>query len=319
MDEDLEISIIAPFFNEEATAEEFCRRVATALESGQCGSFEIIAINDGSHDSTGSILLSLTESLPALRYFELSINRGQTLALYAGVQQSVGKYVIIMDSDLQHLPEEIPLFIAEIHKGYDMVSGKRINRKESLILRKIPSLIANSLIRWFTGSKISDQGGFKCIRGDIARNILMRPGYHRFLPVIVQQMGGSISEIAISAPVREKGKSNYGISRLMDVLLDILMLWFESSGKTRPLYFLGKASLVLFMLATAIVGFLIVEKMMFGYPVANRPPFFGAILLYITSFLTFYHALTLELLSNSYRMMTGNKGYIFKIANNKAE
>lgn len=310
--QNIEISVVSPFYNEEATAEEFCERVNSVLRSGEYGSYEIIAINDGSSDETGKILKNLSNRISPLRYYELSTNRGQTLALYAGIQQSAGKYVIIMDSDLQHLPEEIPFFIQEIHKGFDMVSGKRVNRKESMLLRRIPSFCANLLIRKLTGSKIGDQGGYKCIRGDLARKILMRPGYHRFLPVLVKQMGGSISEIPIAAPPREKGTSKYGFSRTIDVILDILLLWFESSGKTRPLYFLGKASLVLFIIATGLSFWMIFEKIAYGYPVANRPPFFLAILLYITSVLTFYHALTLELLSNNYRKISGDNSYIIK-------
>jgi glycosyltransferase involved in cell wall biosynthesis len=311
----IEVSVVSPFYNEAATAEEFCCRVDDALRRSGTEGYEIIAVNDGSTDETEVVLQSLKKRIPVLRNFKLSINRGQTLAIYAGIQESIGKYVMVMDSDLQHMPEEIPLFITEIRKGFDMVSGKRENRKEPLFSRKIPSLIANFMIRKLTGSKIGDQGGFKCIRGDIARKIFMRPGYHRFLPVLVQQMGGSISEIGISAPPREKGKSNYGLSRSIDVMLDILMMWFNSSGKTRPLYFLGKISVSMLFSSILLFLWLVYEKIAYGYPVANRPPFYLCILLVIISVLTFYHALTLEILSAIYRKATDDKSFIMSEPN----
>jgi dolichol-phosphate mannosyltransferase len=155
-------------------------------------------------------------------------------------------------------------------------------------------------------------GGYKCLRGDIARRIDLKPGYHRFLPAIVNQMGGKITEIEITAPERKKGKSKYGVFRFLDVLMDILMLWFESSTKSRPLYFIGRICLAFFLIATLIFFWLVFEKLKFGYPIAARPPFFLSILLYTLSFIMFFQALVLEFLSDIYRKLTGNDNYIIK-------
>jgi glycosyltransferase involved in cell wall biosynthesis len=304
------VSIVSPFYNEEATAAEFCNRVRAVLDAIAIKSYEIIAVNDGSTDATGSILNNLAKHNDKIIYMELATNRGQALALFAGIQSSKGDYVVIMDSDLQHLPEEIPLFLEQARNGFTIVSGKRVSRKESILLRRFPSWIANKMIQNLTGCKITDQGGFKCIKGDIVRKILIRPGYHRFLPAIVFQMGGSLTEVPISAPLRQKGKSNYGISRIIDVFLDILMLWFESSGKSRPLYLLGKLSIGLFVIASFIVVFLIVEKVIYGFPVAARPPFYLAILLFIISAFVFFQSLMLEIISNIYRKVSKNYSYV---------
>jgi len=313
---DIELSIITPCYNEELNIVEWLTRVDATVKNMKVN-YEIIVVDDGSSDNTAMILENLSNKFNKLKYIILSQNRGQTIAISAGVDHSVGKYIIIMDSDLQHLPEEIPILYNKILSGYDMISGKRKNRSESFFLRRFPSFVANFLIRCATGCKIYDQGGFKCIKGDIARKICFKSGFHRFIPAIVYQMGGYIGEVEITAPKRIKGKSNYGINRSIEVLLDILMLWFESSGKSRPLYFMGKISFYIFLISTGIIFWLILEKSIYGYPVSQRPPFYFSIFLYVVSFLVFLQALVLEFLSGIYKKSINNKGYIIKSHNFK--
>ena len=130
-------------------------------------------------------------------------------------------------------------------------------------------------------------------------------------------MGGKIAEISISAPKRKKGESKYGIGRTIDVLMDILMLWFESTSRSRPIYSLGRISIGIFSIAFLIIIWLMLEKILYGFPVSNRPPFFMAILFFIVSFLIFFQALVLEFLSSIYKKMTGNKDYILYNGNSK--
>ncbi len=311
MDQKIEVSIVTPFFNEADNIEEYYHRVTDTMKKMEV-LYEIMAIDDGSTDDTGKKLRDLSRKDPHLRVIPLSSNRGQSIAIAAGIAQSTGEYVIILDGDLQHAPEEIPAFIEKIREGYDMVSGKRIGRKESFWFRRVPSKFANLLLQKATRTKVGDMGGYKCLRGDIAKKIDLKPGYHRFLPAIVNQMGGRVTEIEITAPERKKGKSKYGMSRFLDVLMDILMLWFESSTKSRPLYFIGRICLAFFLIATLIFFWLVFEKLKFGYPIAARPPFFLSILLYTLSFIMFFQALVLEFLSDIYRKLTGNDNYIIK-------
>jgi glycosyltransferase involved in cell wall biosynthesis len=169
--------------NEEACVEEFVRRTDAAL--GAMGrSYEIIVVSDGSTDRTEEIVRKLHEQHPALRGVFLARNGGQCTALYAGIQESRGDVVVVMDGDLQHLPEEIHLLVERMDDGTALVSGSRTGRTESLVLRRLPSRLANAMLRRVSGCPIRDMGGFKAIRGDVARGLRLRPGHHRLLPAL---------------------------------------------------------------------------------------------------------------------------------------
>src|SRR5690606_21541125 len=166
---------------EELCVREFFHRLYDAL-AAMGETFEIIIVDDGSTDHTPRLLQELRGVFPELRPLRLSRNCGQWAAVYAGLQLSRGEYVVVMDGDLQNLPEEIPLLISCIRKGYDLVSGMRVRRTESFLRRRLPSRIANWLLRATTGCAVRDMGGFKCLRGSIARSLRLRAGQHRLLP-----------------------------------------------------------------------------------------------------------------------------------------
>ena len=308
VDKKIEVSVVSPMHNEEATAREFCERVDAALRSC-CSSYEIVVVNDASVDGTEEILRRMVHELPALRVVHLTRNSGQCAGIYAGLQESRGDYVVIMDSDLQHLPEEIPLLVNKAREGYDIVSGVRQKRVESLFLRRIPSLVANWLLRTTTGCPAKDMGGYKCIRGDIARRLNLRAGHHRLFPALVWGMGGSLAEVPIAAPPRATGRSHYGISRAFDVACDILMLWFKNSFKARPLYLFGRISLGLFLFGSMIILWLLVEKFFFNEPMGTRPPFIFAVLFLLASMGFMATGFVLEQLSDTYNVLTGAKPY----------
>jgi glycosyltransferase involved in cell wall biosynthesis len=307
----IKISVVVPFYNEQELVGEFCARNNDVLKKIGL-EYEILAVDDGSQDGTAAILGQMAGKFPKLRVLTMARNRGQSTAIAAGIKNSRGDYVVIMDGDLQHLPEEIPLFIEKMEQGFDLVSGRRKNRKESLLLRRIPSFFANVLLKMATKTPASDMGGFKCIRGDLLRKIQIRPGYHRFFPALIHMMGGTVTEVNISAPKRPKGKSKYGLSRSIDVFLDILMLWFESSFRSRPLFLLGRISVFMFVFASAIFVWLLYEKLFRGYPMAIRPPFMISMLLFILSFLFFFQAIMLELISRMLQKLLGIDNFVIK-------
>ncbi|WP_243544652.1 glycosyltransferase family 2 protein [Pseudodesulfovibrio tunisiensis] len=278
----IEVSIVTPMHNEELCIREFHSRVSATLRK-EGWSHEIVLVNDGSTDRTGSIIRELSAEDPNLVGVFLSRNRGQCNAIYAGIQHSRGRYVVIMDGDLQHRPEEIPALVNKMREGYDMVSGMRQKRSESKWLRLVPSRIANWMIRKASGCEIHDMGGFSCIDGDMARSMHLREGHHRFLPAIIYRMGGAVAEVPTSAPPRFAGRSHYGISRSIDVLFDIVSLWFQNSFKQRPVYLFGRISLALFLFASALMVWVLFEKVFLGVHMGTRPPFMGAILLYLAS------------------------------------
>lgn len=305
---EIEVSIVTPMHNEEGCVREFHRRISAALD-GMNTTYEIVLVNDGSTDSTSQIICELSKNDSHIKGIFLARNRGQCTAIYAGIQNSQGRYVVIMDGDLQHKPEEVPALIEEIRKGYDLVSGCRKNREESLVLRRIPSKIANYLMRATSGCQIRDMGGLSCLRGSLARRLALREGQHRLIPALVWAMGGSVSEIPISAPPRFAGKSHYGIGRSIDVLFDIIMLWFQSSFKQRPIYLFGRISLSLFCVASLIMVWLLYGKFFMGIHMGTRPPFLGSIFLYISSLGFMSTGFILESLANTYDAVMENKTY----------
>jgi glycosyltransferase involved in cell wall biosynthesis len=304
----IEVSIVAPMYNEELCAEEFIERVKATM-NGMDLRYEIIAVSDGSTDDTEIILRELCKNVSTLRAVILSRNSGQSAAITAGLKSSRGRYVVVMDTDLQHLPEEIPLLVNEIKQGYDLVSGARGARKEAFFARVGPSKIANWLLRATTKCPTRDMGGFKCLRGDIARNLTLRAGQHRLLPALVYLIGGSVSEVPISAPLRLAGNSNYGLRRTMDVLLDILMLWFEASGKSRPLYLFGRIAFWMATITTVVLAWLLFDDIVNDDPITDRPAFYASIGSGLLAFHVLSVGLILEVLSTTKNHITKRDTY----------
>ena len=304
-----EVSIVTPMHNEELCLPEFYRRVSETLQALGV-TYEILAVSDGSTDGTNRILSALAKSDPAVRPVVLSRNIGQWAAVAAGLQESRGRYVVVMDADLQHAPEEIPLLLAEIQRGYDLVSGSRGRRTESFWLRRLPSLVANALLRVTTKCPIRDMGGFKCLRGDLARQLRLRAGQHRLLPALVYIMGGSVSEVIVSAPPRFAGESHYSIARATDVLFDILLLWFEGAHKARPLYLFGRITLITIALAAAMLVYVLFEKLAYGEPMSSRPPFYISLTLILTAIGTLFFGFVLEMISDVLQRVGGRSVYV---------
>ena len=299
------LAVVAPCFNEEAGLAEFVRRVSAVVTGLGCA-HEIVLVNDGSTDSTPEIIRELAAGDPHLVGVFLARNRGQCTAIYAGIQHSCGRYVVIMDGDLQHPPEEVPSLIQKIREGYELVKGVRQKRQESLFLRRIPSLVANYLMRATSKCDIHDMGGLSCINGDLARSLKLREGQHRLIPALVYGQGGAVCEVPTSAPPRFAGKSHYGIGRSIDVLFDIVLLWFQNSYKQRPVYLFGRISLWLFLLATLTMVWLLYEKLFLGVHMGTRPPFLGAVLFYLSSLGFMSTGLILEVLVNTHDVASGN-------------
>lgn len=307
----IDVSVVTPMHNEEGCIREFYRRVtATLAPLGR--SYEIVLVNDGSTDATGDIIRELCRDDPCVVGVFLSRNRGQCNAIHAGLQHTRGDHVLVMDGDLQHRPEEIPLLLAPMAEGYDLVKGRRENRQESLVLRRLPSRIANYLLRATSGCQVHDMGGFSCIRGEVARTLRLRAGQHRLIPALVHLMGGAVCEVPTTAPPRFAGKSHYGLSRSIDVLFDIIMLWFQASFKQRPVYLLGRVSLALFLAASLLFAWVLGGKLFFGEHMGTRPPFLISILLYLASLGFMTAGFTLEMLSASQDAVTDARPYMVR-------
>jgi len=304
------VSTVTPMHNEEACVEEFVRRTDAVLATlGR--TYEIIVVSDGSTDGTESRLRELSRLHPSLRGVFLARNMGQCSAIDAGIQHSRGDHVVILDGDLQHRPEDIPFLLERASRGFDLVSGSRRNRDDGFA-RRFPSLVANWLMRRVTGCPVRDMGGFKCIRGDLARSFQLRAGQHRLLPALVWQRGGNVDEVPIEAAPRFAGRSHYGLNRTIDVLFDIVMLWFQSSFKSRPIYLFGRIALVLLAIDALIMPVLLWQKFANDVPMGTRPPFLIAIMVFLAALFVLASGFVLELLSATLNTVNRTRPWVVR-------
>ncbi|MBB4285505.1 glycosyltransferase family 2 protein [Roseospira goensis] len=307
----LAVSVVVPMYNEADCVREFHRRTTAALAALGL-SYEIVAVSDGSTDGTNALLADLAAADPHLRPRYLTRNTGQWAALSAGFRVARGHHVVVMDADLQNRPEEIPVLLAEARKGYDLVSGRRVGRPESAVWRLLPSRAANAMLRATTGCPARDMGGFKCLRGDVARTLRLRAGQHRLLPALVHLMGGAISEVDVHADARFAGTSKYGLSRVVDVLFDIVMLWFQASFKARPIYLFGRVSLATLALALVALVWIGVDRLVFGNPMTERPMFYVSMVAGLAAMMLLGFGFVLELLSDTHARITGQDPYLVR-------
>lgn len=248
----LKYSIVVPFHNEEANVTELYSRLKGVMEAVG-DPFELVFVDDGSRDTTFQLLQQIASVDSRVVVVRLRRNFGQTSALAAGFDHAHGEYVIAMDGDLQHEPGDIPNFISKLNEGYDIVSGWRQTRPESLFLRRIPSRCANWLMAKLSGVNIHDFGTtFKAYRRDVLENVALYGEMHRFIPALASWYGASICEIPITSNSRFGGKSHYGFSRTFRVFFDLLTIRFLLKYASRPLHFFGSAGMI-----GVITGFVI--------------------------------------------------------------
>jgi glycosyltransferase involved in cell wall biosynthesis len=232
-------SIVVPFHNEEENVTALYARLKHVME--QVGeSFELVLVDDGSSDSTYRMMEEIAAVDSRVLVIKLRRNFGQTSALAAGFDHASGSFILAMDGDLQHDPSDVPAFIEKLDEGYDVVSGWRKDRSDSLIMRRIPSACANWLMARLSGVPIRDFGTtFKAYRREVIQNIPLYGEMHRFIPALASWYGASICEIPIKSPRRKRGKSHYGIGRTFRVMFDLITVRFLLKYMSRPLHFFG--------------------------------------------------------------------------------
>ena len=257
-------SIVVPFHNEEENVTTLYDRLKATME--QVGdTFELVFVDDGSRDRTYRLLEEIAAVDSRVLVIKLRRNFGQTSALAAGFDHAQGDFILAMDGDLQHNPDEIPGFLAKLEEGYDVVSGWRSQRGDSFLLRRIPSLIANRLMATLSGVPIHDFGTtFKAYRREVIQNIPLYGEMHRFIPALASWYGASICEIPISNPAREFGKSHYNITRTFRVFFDLLTIRFLLRYMTRPLHFFGTFGALGMFTGTGLAIWLLVLKLITG-------------------------------------------------------
>jgi len=237
-------SVVVPFYNEQENVAQLYVRIVEVMDSiGQ--PYEIVFVDDGSKDRTFALLSKIARDDDRVVVVRLRRNFGQTAALKAGFDHSRGEIIISMDGDLQHDPAEIPRFLEKIAEGYDIVSGWRVERTDHWLTRQLPSRVANRIMAKLSRVDLHDFGTtFKAYRREILAEIHLYGELHRFIPALASWAGASVVEVPITNIPRKNGKSNYGISRTIRVLLDLLSVKFLLDYSTKPLQFFGVAGLL---------------------------------------------------------------------------
>lgn len=254
-------SIVVPFYNEQENVPQLYVKIIDTMDAiGE--SYEMIFVDDGSKDGTFRQLSEIAQTDERVVVVRLRRNFGQTAALKAGFDHSNGEIIISMDGDLQHDPAEIPRFIEKMKEGYDIVSGWRVERTDHWLMRRIPSWVANRMMAKLSRVDLHDFGTtFKAYRREILSEIHLYGELHRFIPALASWAGASIGEVPITNIRRTNGKSNYGISRTIRVLLDLVSVKFLLDYSTRPLQLFGLAGLGCLLTGGVIDFWLVVHKL----------------------------------------------------------
>ena len=266
-----EISVVVPMRNESPNVRQLYAELTDALNaSGR--SYEIVAIDDGSTDDTFQLLAELQEADSRLRVIRFRRNFGQTAAFAAGFAYARGTFIVTFDGDLQNDARDIGPMIDIARAGPDIVAGWRKDRKDPFLSRRLPSMIANSIISFSTGVKLHDYGcSLKVFRAEVVKSMRLYGEMHRFLPAIAAEQGVDIVEHVVNHRRRLHGTSKYGISRTVRVVLDLMTVRFLSSYSTRPLQMFGGLGLAMGFAGTAICTYLAYLKIVYNPGIANRP------------------------------------------------
>ena len=244
-----EVSVFLPVYNEEPNLLPLHAKLNDALKT-LARSAEIVYVDDGSTDGSLRILREIAELDPRVRVIALRRNYGQTAAMAAGIDAAQGKVLIPMDADLQNDPADITRLLQKLDEGYDVVSGWRKNRKDKMITRKIPSMIANRLISWIGGVPLHDYGcSLKAYRRESLQDVRLYGEMHRFIPIYAAWAGARVTEIPVEHHARTMGKSKYGLSRTLKVVFDLMTIKFMASYQTKPIYVFGSFGMLAFAIS----------------------------------------------------------------------
>lgn len=262
-----ELSLVIPVMNEEDNIKPLLEAVRDALQDFD---YEVILVDDGSTDATRRRIVEYGDDRTVL--VELRKNYGQSTAMTAGIDHANGKYVALLDGDLQNDPTDIPFMVDLLKReDWDVVAGNRKNRKDGMVLRKIPSKIANAMIRRMTGVYIKDYGcTLKIFKKEIAEDLGLYGELHRFIPVLAKLQGARITQVDVKHHPRKFGKSKYGIGRTFRVLSDLVLMVFFRRYMQKPMHLFGTLGFISLGLGILINAYLLVLKIL-GHDIWGKP------------------------------------------------
>ena len=275
----MDVSVVIPLLNEQESLKELSDWIAKVMQSNRF-SYELIFVDDGSTDASWKTILELTEKNNAVKGIKFISNYGKSQALHAGFNTAEGNVVITMDADLQDNPEEIPeLYHMVMTDQYDMVSGWKKKRYDSLISKNLPSKLFNWAARITSGVKLHDFNcGLKAYKKKVVKNIDVYGEMHRYIPVLVKNQGfNRIGEKIVQHQARKYGKTKFGMERFTHGFLDLITIWFVSKFGKRPMHFFGSLGAIMIIIGLAFAAYIGIDKLYFnpgGRLITERPQFF---------------------------------------------
>lgn len=297
----MKLSIVVPVYNEEKNLPELWSQIQSTVKPLGL-EWDVTFVDDGSRDNSVDMLYGLQQEDPQhVQVIVLNRNYGQTAAISAGIDHSNGDVVILMDSDLQNDPADIPVLLAELDKGFDVVSGWRKDRQDNKLTRNLPSHVANGLISKVTGVHLHDYGcTLKAYRREILDQIRLYGEMHRFIPVYAYAVGAKVSEVVVRHHPRKHGKANYGLERIVKVILDLITVKFLMSYSKKPIYLFGGVGLGLILVSTIVFLWLAIRRIVASVSVLGSPWFQISVMMFILGFIAILLGLIAELLMRTY-------------------
>ncbi len=303
-----ELSLVITVVNEENNIAPLTERIREALKDF---TYEVIWVDDGSTDQTAEVIRNLSDENTKL--ISLTKNFGQTAALSAGIDQAEGEYIVTLDGDLQNNPADIPMMVAHLkNEGWDVVMGFRKDRKDKFLLRKVPSLIANMVIRTMTGVSIRDYGcSLKVFKCAYAKSMGLYGELHRFIPILVTLEGAKVTDVEVSHFPRIHGVSKYGLGRTFKVLSDLLLMLFFQKYFKRPIHFFGTFGIIPLMGGT-LIGLYILTMKLLSQPVEGNSMLIVCVALILAGIQLLTFGLLAEVMARIYFESRKKKIYTIK-------
>jgi glycosyltransferase involved in cell wall biosynthesis len=314
------LSIVLPVYNEEENIALQYKKIIDSV-SPLRKNFEIVFVDDGSIDLSYDILAGIAKKDKRVKVVRFRRNFGQTAAMAAGIDYSIGEIIVFMDSDLQNEPGDIKKLLDKIEEGYEVASGWRCNRKDKLFSRKIPSRIANRIISKVTGVPLHDLGcSLKAYRAEVLKKVKLYGEMHRFIPIHASWIGARIAEIPVGHHPRTFGKSKYGMKRTFKVMLDLMTVKFLSSFSTKPIYLYGGFGLFMFFMSIVCGVATVVMKYTMHYNMTGNPFLLLSVMFFILGVVMILMGIQSEILIRIYHEAQNIRPYhVLKTVNIKKE
>ena len=316
----MNLSLIIPVYNEAQNLPLLFEAIHQALDPLE-HTWEVIFVDDGSQDNSLEVLETLVAQDPVhVQVVVFRRNFGQTAAIAAGIDHSQGEIIVLLDADMQNDPADIPLLLAKLDEGYDLVSGWRKDRKDSRFTRTLPSNIANGIISWVTDVHLHDYGcTLKAYRREALEGFRLYGEMHRFIPVFAHSIGARITELPVRHHPRKFGEAKYGLERTVKVILDLFTVKFLLDFSHKPMRLFGGTGISLIVVSILLLAYLFIRKVFFLIPVLSSPFFQIGVMLLILGFQSILMGLIAELLARTYHESQSKPTYTVRMVLGKKQ